>query len=257
MTRKLRFRAFPAVLALAALSVFGLTACDGGGRTANAAESIRAASQNSTDAGTVSFEMSIELSGAPGAAFETKAEGVYDFDNGQMQMALDLLGQEITAVMDGNTMYMKMPFTGDKWVKQDLTELTGGNPLEGGAQDPTQVLSWLMGAGEDVEDLGEAEVRGETVRRYRALVNLRDALEQFDGEQRENMEMALEALGQDEVEIDVWVNGDALPVRVQYELSFANSDIEALDDAVMKFTMDYFDWGQPVEIEVPDPSEVE
>lgn len=239
-----------AVLGAAAVVFAGCSS----GSSANAAEAVRAASQNSTEAGSVSFEMKIEISGAPGAAFDTEAEGVYDFEKRQMQMVMDVLGQEMTAVLDGSTMYLKMPFLGEEWVKQDIEEVAGAS-LEGG-QDPTQVLNWLSASGDDVEELGRDEIRGENATHYRALVNLRDGLDDLGAEQREALEQALEMIGEDELEIDVWVNDDGLPVRVRYEMAFTNSGIEQLEDAVMKFSLEYFDWGKPVRIDLPDPNEV-
>jgi len=257
MTTKIRFRTGLALSALLALMLFAGTACSSSTPTASAAEAVRAAGQNSSDAKSVSFEMQLALSGGgSGSSFETEAEGVYDFENSQMQMTMDVMGQEMAAVMDGAVIYTKMPFLGEGWMKQDLEELNGGNPLEVASQDPTQVLTWLQAAGDDVEEVGTDEIRGEEATHYRAALNLEDALEDLEGEEREALERALELLGDDGMEVDVWINGEGLPVRVLYEMSFGNSGIKALDDANIKFSLEFFDWGQPVRIELPDPKDV-
>jgi len=257
MTTKIRFRTGLAISALLALMLFAGTACSSSTPTASAAEAVRAASQNSSDARSVSFEMHLALSGGgAGASFETEANGVYDFEKSQMQMTMDVLGQEMAAVMDDGVIYTKMPFLGEGWMKQDLDELNGGNPLEIGSQDPTQVLTWLKAAGDDVEEVGTDEIRGEEATHYRAALNLEDALDELDGEQREALERALELLGDDAMEVDIWINHEGLPVRVRYEMVFADSGIKALDDATIKFSLEFFDWGKPIRIELPDPKDV-
>ena len=57
MTTKIRLRFSVALGALLALTAFAGTACSSSTPTASAAEAVRAASQNSSDASSVSFEM--------------------------------------------------------------------------------------------------------------------------------------------------------------------------------------------------------
>lgn len=256
MVRFERLKAGLAATALAALTLFGATACDASPTSANAAGRVRAASANSTGSDSVSFEMQIAVSGVAGIEIDMDAEGAYDLKARQMRMVMDVLGQDTETVLDGSTVYVKMPLLGDGWFKQDVDVPAGANPLNGGAQDPTQILSWLKGTGDSVAEVGTDKIRGEEATHYRATLNLRDALNELDGEERAKLEEVLDMLGDDEIDVDVWINGDDLPVRVEYVMAFEKTEAEGLNGAKMTFRMDYFDWGKPVRVEVPDPSEV-
>ena len=54
--------------------------------------------------------------------------------------------------------------------------------------------------------------------------------------------------------MELWVNGDGLPVKLEYSMSFEGADVAELEGAKMTFVMEYFDWGQPVRVDVPDAS---
>lgn len=247
--------------AVAALFLLGLAAapfaaCSDAARTASAADSVRAASAQIASHDSVAFEMTIAMEGVAGLDLDVTSAGAYDIEGGQMQMTLDVLGQEVEAVSDGSTVYLKMPMLGDSWYAQEADTSAQG-ALAAIGEDPTRVLEWLTATGDDVEDLGEEDVRGETARHYRATFDMRAAASELDEEHHEQLEKAIELLGQDTLDVDIWVNGDGLPVRLEYDMSFADSELGELQDASMSFVMEYFDWGEPVSVTLPDPDEVE
>ena len=94
-----------------------------------------------------------------------------------------------------------------------------GNPLGAGFENPTKILEWLQAAGNDVTKVGSEEVRGQPADHYRTTLNLRDAIDQLEGDARDKAEEALELLGDAEFPINVWVNEDGLPVRLTYDMS--------------------------------------
>ena len=241
-------------VALLALLVPVLAGCSS--KTASAGDSVRRASRESSSAQSVSFEMTIQMEGVMGQDVEMEADGVYDLAKRQMQMTMGILGMEMEAVMDGSTMFVKMPLLGEDWYKSevDLAD-AASSPLGAGFQDPTQALKWLEAAGNDVEDLGEDEVRGDKARHFRTMLDLREAARQLDDEHREQVEAAIEQLGTAEMPVDLWVNEDGLPVKLEYAMSFEESGIAELDGAKMTFVMEYFDWGKPVRVDVPDASQ--
>lgn len=225
-------------------------------KTASAGETLRQASSNSSSADSVSFEMTIAMEGVGGQDLEVTAEGVYDLAKKRMQMTMGVLGMETRAVMDGSSMYLKMPLLGDDWYTTEAAlPDAASNPLAAGFQDPTQVLAWLQASGNDVEDLGEEDIRSEKAKHFRTVLNLRDAANQLGGEHEAQIEDAINMLETDEMPVDLWINGDGLPVRLQYAMSFENSSESLLADAKMTFTMDYFDWGKPVRVDVPDATQ--
>ena len=144
-------------VALLALLVPVLAGCSS--KTASAGDSIRRASRESSSAESVSFEMTIKMEGVMGQDVDIAADGVYDLAKQQMQMAMGVLGMEVEAVMDGSTMFLKVPLLGEDWYKSDVdVPGAGSGPLGAGFQDPTQTLKWLQAAGNDVVDLGNDAV---------------------------------------------------------------------------------------------------
>ena len=246
------------LVALLLISLFAIPFAGCSSKTANAgaAESVRQASERSAKYESVAFEMNVSMDGMQGFDLDTTSEGAYDVKARQMHMTLSVMGQDMEAVLDGPTMYLKTALLGDQWVKQDL-EADAFAGTGGLAEDPTKVLEWLAAAGDDVSDAGSDTIRGETARHYRVELDLREAADRLDGDQREKLEQALEALGTDTMPVDLWINSDGLPVRIRYEMSFANSDVKALKNAKTTFAIDFFDWGKPVSVVVPDPDDVQ
>ena len=242
--------------ALLAIVAVGLAGCSGKTASASAAEAVRQASERGSAHDSVSFEMTGTVDGVPGLALDVSSTGVYDLKAGQMQAEVRFMGQEAEAILDGRTAYLKTPVLGDQWVKQDLED---GSPAGMGlfAEDPTKVLDWLSAAGDDVTAAGSDDIPGQSAKHYRVELNLRDAAARLDGEKREQLEQALELLGSDTLPIDLWINGDGLPVRIRYEMSFGNSQLKQLKDATTTFSIDLFDWGKPVSVKIPDPADVQ
>jgi hypothetical protein len=240
---------------LAVLAV-GFAGCSSKTANAGAAESVRQASQASAEHDSVAFEMNVAMDGASALDLDVQSEGVYDFESRRMQLAMNVFGQDAEAVLDGSSLYLKMAFLSEKWIKQDLDDESVASVAQF-AEDPTKVLAWLAATGENVSEVGTEDIRGEQATHYRMQLDLRQAATLLDADAREQLESALEMLGTDTLPVDLWVNADGLPVRVRYEMAFAGSEIEQLKDAKTTFSIDYFDWGKPVTVTVPDPSEVE
>ena len=249
-------RCIPVALLLT-LAAFTLAGCSSKSASASPGETLRQASSNTAAADSVSFEMTIDIAGVMGEDMAMNADGVFDLEARQMQMTMDALGMQVEAVMDGNTMYMKIPLFGEGWFKTDLDSGgVAGNALGAGFENPTKILEWLQAAGNDVTKVGSEEVRGQPADQYRTTLNLRDAVDQLDGDARDQAEQALELLGEAEFPVNVWVNEDGLPVRLTYDMSFANATDDLLKGASIAYIIEFFDWGNPVRIDFPDPADV-
>ncbi|MGE3422655.1 MAG: DUF6612 family protein [Dehalococcoidia bacterium] len=246
-----------AAIAFLAVPMLAATGCSKTTTPANAAEVVRLAGEKTGSADSVHFEMKITMSGILGSDVEMKADGDYDLVAQQMQMSMDAVGQKTETVMDGSTMYLKMPALGDGWYRMDVSELLDqAGSLNSAYEDPTKILSWLSTVGDDVTLVGSDSIRGEDADHYRATVNLRKAAAEMGASQAEAVEKALELLGDENFDVDVWVNDAGFPVRLRYEMSFANSEVKMLQKVVAKYSLDYMDWGEPVAIDVPDSSQV-
>jgi hypothetical protein len=69
------------------------------------------------------------------------------------------------------------------------------------------------------------------------------------------VEAQLDQLGDAEMPVDVWVDADGLPRRLQIDLGGMVAAM-GLDGGSAVMTIEFFDYGVPVDIEVPSPDEV-
>jgi hypothetical protein len=239
---------------------------------------LRTAPDAAAAAGSGRFDMTVSFS-SPEGAFELTSTGGYSGD--QMMMEMDLgsalagLAEEtgetlpegfdepMQIVVDGTTVYLRIPMlqslTGDDgWLEATPEDLGAAGPLGvgGGTNDPSQLLETLRGVGGDVEDKGPDEVRGVATTRYGVTVDLAKALEQAPAEQREMLEAQLKGLDTSlaDVPVDVWIDGDGLARRLVMDLdAVAAPAMGAGGSATM--TIEFFDYGEPVTIEIPSPED--
>jgi hypothetical protein len=243
-----------------------------------AVAAVRAAPDAAAEAGSGRFEMTMAFDSAEGA-FEISAAG--GFSGEQVSMEMDF-GESFSAmagaageqlppgfdepmqmVVDGDIAYLRMPMlqslTGTTgWLSLTPEELGqagasfGGAP---GATDPSQLLEWLRGVSDDVEEVGTEEVRGVETTHLTATVDLQKALDELPAEQREQLAGQLGDIDA-AVPVDVWIDGDSLVRRMEMDLTqlMGQAMGGAAGSAMMR--MELFDYGEEVTIEVPDASEV-
>ncbi|MFL6205212.1 MAG: hypothetical protein ACJ739_07645 [Acidimicrobiales bacterium] len=251
-------------------------------RTGDAAVSaLHRAPDAAIDAGTARFEMALQM-GDEGDPTELVATGVFDKAAGQGAFSMDMapLLQQLGAgdgeslpfdlddatlemVIDGDTLYLRSPLFGlftdaDRWLSASAQELGAAGGFGVGSTDPTTLLEALRGVGRDPEVVGQEEVRGVPTTHYRAAMSLADALAEVPEAQRAEAEAAFEQLGDldtAEVPVDVWVDGDDLPRRVRMDMGAVLAGL-AGGPGRATMTLELFDYGQPVEIQVPTPDDV-
>jgi hypothetical protein len=151
---------------------------------------------------------------------------------------------------------------GDKaWMKVDLREVSeelGTDQLmQLNQNDPRKTLEYLRGTG-DVEQVGSEQVRGAETTHYRAMIDLDDYVAKLPPEQRADARKGLERLkqsfgGEDETPFDVWIDDKRLVRRMKMTCVFPT---EGGGEARMDQTLEFFDFGTPVKVEIPAPSEV-
>ena len=245
---------------------------------------LQAAPDAVADAGTGKLEMIMEMT-VMGETVELVASGAYDADARQMSMSMDIgamfeqlaagTGEEIPVelgdgvmemVSDGDTIYMRSSlfemFAGTRgWLSMSAEDLgVDAESLGLGAatSDPTKILEALRGVTGEPEVVGQEEVDGVATTHYRATMSLADAVAEVPERHRAEVEAALEQLGEvgdAEMPVDVWIDGDDLPRRMTLDMGAAFGAI-AGEDAAATMTIDLFDYGQPVDIEIPSPDEV-
>jgi hypothetical protein len=251
-------------------------------QTGAAVDALRAAPEAVTEAGTAAFEMTMTMSAA-GERYELTATGAADAAAGQVEMEMDLgsmlsglaeasgetipqgLDEPIRFVIDGTTVYLRMPIldvlTGSSnWLSaspEDLGQDAGSLGLGAGAFDPAALLDVLRGVADDVTEAGTDTVRGVATTKYTATISLADALAQAPADQRERLQAQLDQLGTDaSMPVTVWVDEDGLPRRMTMDLTGLAGPGTDAEGAAVAITIEYFDYGEPVDIQIPPADEV-
>lgn len=248
-----------------------------------AAAALRATPDAAAAAGSGRFEMTMSFR-TPEGDFDLLATGAYAGDRMQMEMDFGSMfaglaaatGEEVPPgfdepmrlVMDGDTAYIRFPMlealTGTQgWLRASAEELGAAGSSFGvgsGANDPAQMLDALRGVAGEVVDEGPDEVRGVATTRYRATVDLAKALEAAPTEQRAQLEAQLEGLDADlaEIPVQVWIDGDGLARRLAMDLDALAGMAGGIGEgATASMTIDFFDYGDDVAIEIPDPADTQ
>lgn len=268
----MRRRLVPLLFVLAA--VVG-AACRGGS-DADPTEVVAASAEKTLAAGSSGVSFSIVGEGAD-ASTGLQAEGRYDYEKEQGTLSLDLsalglvaqgpvdpnaLPSKVEIVLTPKIFYMKIPEEAlaladypKPWVKIDLeaqaaeagVTATGLEQL--GGNDPTATLT-LLGGAVDMEKVGEDKVQGVATTRYKGGIDPEKAVAEAPEDKRDELRATVESLGGlDRLPVEVWVDGEG---RVRRILSTA----EAGTGAKAAVTVEYFDFGVPVEVQIPPADQV-
>ncbi|HEX2577954.1 MAG TPA: hypothetical protein VHK88_16515, partial [Aquihabitans sp.] len=174
---------------------------------------------------------------------------------------------EMDMVVDGDTVYVRSPLfamisEGDEeWVSLPAGELdSAGGFGSGTTSDPGAFLSFLEGAG-TVEEVGTEDVRGVATTHVRADLDMAKVLEQAPAQDGEDLTEQLEGLGLDPddlgtVPAEAWIDGDGHVRRFTMTYDLGALGGEEAEDVSTTIDVELYDFDQPVEIELPDPSEV-
>jgi hypothetical protein len=264
-------RLAPLTALLAALLLV-LAACDDGGGTGAAPEERLANAQQATrDAESARVEMTISFEGAEGDAMagqQMTGEGVISFagERGQLSLTMpELAAEGIDAIetrfVDG-LVYTQLPMGpgGDEvlWVRIDPEEQ--GAAGDATTTDPSANLGMLQGV-EDVEEVGEEEIRGEPTTHYALTIDLEAARDQVDDEQqRAAIERAMRDLDSATMPMEVWLDGDDRVRRQRQEVDLADVQAAQPGQAPMSGTVvtvvEFYDFGVDVDVEAPPEDEV-
>jgi hypothetical protein len=251
-------------------------------RTGSAAVvALRAVPTTAAEAGSAAFEMVMAVS-IEGETFELVSTGAYDTGAQRMSMEMDLgatlrrlaaaedegvpdgLDEPMQIVVDGTTVFLRAPFlemlggAGTWWSlsPEDLGVATDGLGLHAASFDPSRILESLRGVTGEPEVVGTEEVRGVETTRYTATLDLDKAVAEAPADQRDLVEAQLGQLGATRISVDVWVDADGLARRLEVDMSEVLGATGAGDDAGAVLAIELFDYGEPVDIQVPSPDQV-
>ena len=247
-----------------------------------AVAALRSAPDAAAAAGSGRFEMTMSFD-TPDGAFDMTATGAFVGD--QMAMEMDLgsamadmaaasgetlpegFDEPMQIVVDGTRSYMRFPMldalTGQSgWLSvtpEDMGMASSAFGLGAGADDPAQLLETLRGVADDVEVTGEEEIRGVATTGYHATIDLDRALAEMPADQREAVAPLLKQLDGSlgEMPVDVWIDADGLARRMRMNMDglMASAMGGAAGGGRASVTIEFFDYGDDIEVEVPDASE--
>jgi hypothetical protein len=224
------------------------------------------------DAGTVrmEFEMNFEDSALYGdrVGFSGEGQAALGGDTQQMTMSMNMqaLGMGILEmILDDRSIYMRGAafetlLGEDAWL---LIDLDSDHPLAAefgalatGQADTSSAVYFLYGIDGDIQYVGTDRIDGDDAIQVEFEVDLDKAVDEVPAAQRElfleNVRTMREGGIDDRIEGGAWVDEDGRLRKVRYvfELGVALGG----GDMVMEAT--YGDFGAPLELDVPDESDV-
>ncbi|MGP3773329.1 hypothetical protein ACTWJ8_21220 [Streptomyces sp. SDT5-1] len=256
-----RVRAAVVSVAVATV-VTGVGGCGGGAaggeRNGDPTQSVRGAAERLVREGSSRARTSMEMASG-GTRVTIHGDGGYDYREGvgelRVRLPQDAAGDEehrpITELLAPGALYMKNRGAGvpaDKWVRVDVTALTDGNLVTGGATDPLAAAELLRGARE-VTERPETEVAGVPTRHFEGVVDLAAAAKAASPEQKGALAAAAKGFRKRQVPFDVYLDEAGLIRKVVHRFSFANG--ERKKDVAVTSTTLYRAFGKPVEVRLP------
>jgi hypothetical protein len=192
-----------------------------------------------------------------GKAFGAPKGGLQGFD--------DPAKWKLEAIQDGTRIFLSSPLLesalpkGKTWISGDLAKLGREQGVDlgqlgsFGQSDPREALDMLRGVSGDLEEVGRETVRGVETTRYRATLDARKLAAQLaKGGDRDlvgGLVDEVEQAGLRDIPLEVWVDDELLLRRLDLRLNPSNG---SGGDA--RFTMELFDYGEPVDATPPPAS---
>jgi hypothetical protein len=260
--------------------VLALSGCGGdgsGGGSAseaplfsNAQELVRAASAKTEQVQTAKFTYEMSMLGQQ---MTGKGEGRFAGGDTAMSMTVDMMGMSMEMRMLDGVIYMKMP--------QQLAQSTGGQAptkpwmkvsagdnaamaqaFEQAEQsDPRKTLELIEQSGK-ITKSERTQLGGQDVTHYWAELDLAKSAGQMPGGMPAEVMDQLKGVDTT-IPVELWLNSDQLPVKMTMDMSaFMKAVAEqsggapAGQDLGGKISMEYSDWGAPVNIEAPPADQV-
>jgi hypothetical protein len=222
---------------------------------------VTTAGAETVDGGVARLHLTTEVqSGA--ATVTVESEGLVDYEGDRSSVTTQLpQGRgELEVVAEGTTLYLRGPNIGAElgittpWASVDLERVgdaTGTDVDELRSSNETASGLALLSGAEEVEEVGEEDIDGTETTHYRATIDLRKAAEEAGAiTDRARFEQFVERLGDEDVDVDVWLDGEERVRRLRYE--------QAVPDqrgASATVTLELSDFGVDEQVEVPETAE--
>ncbi|PRX49068.1 hypothetical protein B0I33_103101 [Prauserella shujinwangii] len=226
---------------------------------------VAAASEQTSQSKSSKFTMEMDMAGQKISA---NGEGVYDGANSKMAITMNMGGQTMEMRLVDRTMYMKLPgeaaaqMGGKEWVKvsadgtDPLSQQLGSSFDQMAEQsDPSKVLDQIKQAGE-ITNSEETTLDGQDVTHYTIELDFAKIADQYGaaGVSEEQMKQLADKVGK--LPMELWLNGDNLPVQVSMDMAKVMEAAGAPAGQGGSMLMKYTDWGAPVNVEAPPADQV-
>ena len=165
----------------------------------------------------------------------------------------------ISFVSEGNTLYVRRPgpAEGARWTKVDAAALTGGatGPVPS-STNPLDSFEQLRAVDAEIEEVGEEDVRGTSTTHFRTRLDMSRILDSLPPERRPALgSVEAERLSSmEDVDVDVWLDDRDRPRRQRMAFQLPSPD-GTTPAGTMTITIEAFDFGTPVDIDLP-PAEL-
>ena len=173
-------------------------------------------------------------------------------------------------IVDGDTTYVKsglfalMPGADQSkpWFSAPTGKISDNKTLSQGTADPKELLEFIRTAGGEVTEVGHETVRGTETTHLSTVIDIDKLAESAPASDKAALEKSLEKLGAagiTEFPLDAWVDSDGRVRKMvmKMDMSKVGSGQVEMDGATMTVTVEMFDFGEPVDIDVPPTDQVQ
>ncbi len=242
-----------------------LTALSGCGG-APGGERLAAAGPATRAAGTAAFSLSQTYRGGATGDYRLAGDGQIDLaaGSGRVRLTPEGLGDlaatgAFETVYQGGTVYVSAAVlqAPTPWVRLDGGD-GGAGFAQGFSADLSRSLAFLAGAGDEVEQVAREEVRGVATTRYRFTADLEAAAAAAEGDAAAWLREQVADRGLTRLPGEAWLDGEGRLRRLRYSLDLDQSPTAgtAAGSAAVETTVEYYDFGLPVDVAPPPPDQV-
>ena len=203
---------------------------------------------------------------SPGRSYTMTGQMVFETETGRTGMVLTMPDPNsngsvrMRGVVDGTVMYIQLGKLGSlpddaQWMSLDLSsfglEKDSPLPSNGDAMGELELLEAATGG---VQKLGTEDVRGVRTTRYRGTIGVAEQAEQLRKEGAEEGLTSYTEENSTPLQIEAWIDGEGLVRRMKYVKTDPVKDGKG--PTTMDMRVDFLDFGDVPEIQVPDSNEV-
>lgn len=229
------------------------------GEVSEAAQPIVQAVDTTVEEGSAAFDATVVVDSAE-FSDQLQSSGVVDFEGDRRQLDIGTPAGDIRALITTDGILVSLG-EGSGWVRADPRDLQG-TPLEAYGlatlplQDPSVNLNLLRGTTEDVTEVGQEDIDGESTTHYEVVVDVEAAAAQADPAAADAIRSAGGQAG-GTLPMQVWIDESSRIRRIEHRTELSETElVQGQAEGAIEVTIDLSDFGTDAPIEEPDESQV-